>query len=117
MSLSIITSENIVEIYNSSNKQRPNPSSYDLFILVNGSSIFTKLKGNSKIRPDLKDRRLALRSAWDHLEFNQKTIYTEASLKLGYVPRLQSTFKADRVLTLTAAKRLESINNRRLLTK
>lgn len=117
MTTSIITSETIIEIYNSTNRQKLNPSSYDLFILVNGPTIFTNLKGNSNIPPNFYERRLALRLAWNHLDFNKKTQYTEASLKLGYIPRFKNNFKANRVLTVTAAARLQAIHNRRLQGK
>lgn len=89
--------QDIIEKYNSSNNQKLKPSNYDLFILVEGSNIFNKIKEELGVRPEFKDRRLALRNAWNHIDFNQRVIYTEASLKLGYEPKLKNTFKQDRL--------------------
>jgi hypothetical protein len=106
-----LTSESIVNIYNSSRIQRPNPSNYDLFILIEGINILIELRGNKSF----KDRRLAIRSAWNHLDFNLKTIYTDASLKLGYVSKFKNSFKSTRLLNESAVTRIKAINQRRIL--
>lgn len=81
MSISV---ESIIEKYNSMKRKKEQPSNYYLFIIMENKNF---LKDNStKIK--LRDRRIILRDKWNNLSFKEKSVYTEASIKLGYTPKI-----------------------------
>ena len=84
----------IINTYNTemAGRSHPNrPSPIALFIMMEGTSITKKLKPKEGKRLTLQERRIALKSAWNSLDFVEKSKYNEAATRLGFVSRIPVT--------------------------
>lgn len=92
--MSSYTVEELVNKFDQRKLKSKRPSPYSIFIEVNGSEIFSKLKIEIGKKPGLFDVRIRFKQVWDSLPPNEKSKYESAAIRLGYI---LPQFKSNRI--------------------